>query len=182
MSTKERVSGWVISSLFAAGTLARQARTFHQKRGRTFEARVVRHPELALDLEPLADRLAGDARVRFSGALRKAEPLARDVLGCAIRFRHAKEELLLATMTANVEDYLANDYHAVSPLDVGLVHELHFRLRPDGASLDLDVGASPDGPWSPIVRVELIQPAARLHALRRGIDTMSEWARPRTVP
>ena len=238
-----RVTGWITAPLFAAVSLARHARTFHPH-GRTFVARVVRHPDLALDLEPLAERLAGDALVRFSGALWKDEPHRPDVLGCAIRFRHdaretaepaaGDQDLLLATilrpwtmpvapMTTNVENYLGNDYYAVSPFDVGLVHELYFRLRPehtssgDGdrdrriddavarrdASLELDVGASPYGTWSPIVRVELLRPAnvddaalrfrpqrdgrgvtpqGFVHALRRGVYAMSQWARPRTVP
>src|SRR5678815_3872048 len=143
-----RVMGWV-------------ARTF-QPHGRTFVARAVRHPDVALDLEPLAERFAGDALVRFSG------------LGCAVRFRHdarqtaepelGDADLIVATVLrpTKVEDYLANDYYAVSPFDVGLVHALQFRLRPEhashgegdrderiddevahgGAALDLDVGGS----------------------------------------
>lgn len=191
-SALDRVTSWI-------------AGTFHP-RGRTFVARVVRHPDLALDLEPLAERFAGDALVRFSG------------LGCAVRFRHdhrassepelGDADLLVATVLrpTNVEDYLANDYYAVSPFDVGLVHALQFRLRPEhpshgkgdrdarlddevahgGAALDLDVGGSPYGTWSPLVRVELlraIQPDEGLvQALRRALHVMSEWARPRTVP
>jgi len=180
------------------------ARTFHPYR-RTFVARVVRHPDVTLDLEPLAERFAGEALVHFSG------------LGCAVRFRHharktaepelGDEDLLVATVLrpTKVEDYLANDYYAVAPFDVGLVHALQFRLRPEhpshgkgnrderiddevahgGAALDLDVGGSPYGTWSPIVRVELLHAAHRdgfVEAFRRGVDMMSEWARPRTVP
>jgi len=238
-----RVTGWITAPIFGAISLARHARTFHPH-GRTFVARVVRHPDLALDLEPLAERLVGDALVRFSGALWKDEPHRPDVLGCAIRFRHdanetaepepGDQDLLLATilrpwtmpvapMTTDVEDYLGNDYFAVSPFDVGLVHALYFRLRPEHASrsgddrdarvdaavacgdaaLELDVGASPYGVWSPIVRIELlrrahvddaalrfrpyragrgVEPRGFLNAMRRGVYAMSQWARPRTVP
>src|SRR5581483_12347742 len=102
-----RVTGWFTAPLFAAVSALRHARTFHPH-GRTFVARVVRHPDLPLDLEPLAERLVGDALVRFSGALWKEEPHRPDVLGCAIRFRHdasdsaepepGDQDLLLATI------------------------------------------------------------------------------------
>lgn len=169
-TARDQVTGWIHESLFTAGAIARQARML-RLHGRTFAARVVRHPDLAPDLEPLAERLVGDARVRFSGGV---WPHRAHVLGCAVRFRH-DEELLFAAI-ANGADYFENDYDAVSPLDVGLVHPLHFKLRPGGDdALELDVGASASGPWSPIARVEIV------HA--RGLAyAVSEWVRPRTVP
>jgi hypothetical protein len=170
----------------------RHARTFHP-RGHAFVARALRHPDLTFDLAPLAERLTGDALVRFSGV--------PDVLECAVRFRHdasetvepepGDQDLLFATslrpwtiplapVTTNVEDYLANDYYAVSPFDVGLVHALYFRLRPERlarhvigdrdariddavargvAAFEIDASASPWGPWSPVVRVTLLRAA-----------------------
>jgi hypothetical protein len=193
-----RVTGWI-------------ARTI-RPHGRTFVARVVRHPNLSLDLEPLAERLVGDALVRFSGT---HEPHRPDVLSCTIRFRHhgmeGDRDLLLASMKTRVEDYLGNDYYALSSFDVGLVHALYFRLQPEHASfrgdgdrdrriddavangkalLELEVGASPYGTWSPIVHVQLLHAANAedaasvgfVHALRRSADAMSQWVRPRTVP
>jgi hypothetical protein len=210
-----RVTGWITAPLFAAASFARHARTFHP-RGHAFVARSLRHPDLALELAPLAARLTGDALVRFSGALWKDEPHLPDVLGCAVRFRHdasetaepelSDQDLLFATIvrpwtmplapvTTNVEDYLANDYYAVSPFDVGLDHALYFRLRPERparhvigdrdariddavargvAAFEIDASASPWGPWSPVVRVTLLraahvdQEALRFEPFRAG--------------
>jgi hypothetical protein len=161
---RDRLSGLVLESLFTAGTLARWAR-MARLHGRTFAARVVRHPDLAPNEEPLAERFVGDANVRFSGGV---WPRHAPMLGCAVRFRH--EEILFAAK-ANVADYFDNDYYSVSQLDVGL----HLRLRRGGGeALELEVGASASGPWSPIARVELDT---------RGLaHAVSEWVRPRSVP
>ncbi len=205
-----RVTGWITAPLFAAASFARHALTFHP-RGHTFVARALRHPDLTLELAPFAERLTGDALVRFSGALWKDEPYLPDVLGCAVRFRHdanetaepesGDQELLFATapVTTNVEDYLANDYYAVSPFDVGLVHALYFRLRPERparhvigdrdariddavargvAAFEIDASASAWGPWSPVVRVTLLrvarvdQEALRFQPYRAGRDVV----------
>jgi hypothetical protein len=186
-------------------------RTIHS---RAFVARVEHHPELAIELEPLAERIVGDAVVRFSGALRKHEPV--DALECSVRFRHdAGDRDWLFTprgRRTNVEDFLANEYYATTPFDVGLVHGLYFRVRPerpsrhvigdrearlddavarDDAVLEIDVSPSRSGTWSPIVRVILLHAAradqvapARPHrtGLARSLAALSDWARPRTVP
>lgn len=135
--------------------------------------------------------------MRFSGALWKHSEDAQDVLGCAIRFRRDDQEtpepadddqdLLFATirrpytmpfspLSTNVEDYLANDYFAVSPFDVGIGERIYLRLHParrsseargtrseklardvvEGhAQLNLEYGFEPFGPWHPLATVSL---------------------------
>ena len=124
-----------------------------------------------------------------------------------------------APFTTNVHDYLGNDYFAVSPFDVGLERPVYLRLRPhapasaDGtraarlekavehghASLHLEIGEKPFGPWSPLLKIDLTAPAAVdgealrfrpfcdgrglrprgfVHALRRGVYAISQRARP----
>lgn len=151
-----RVAGWAIAPFFGLTSLARHARTFHP-RGAIFHAAVAPHGDVRTSLVPLAERLAGRALVRFSGALWKhAEGL--DVLGCALRLRRDETEtpeaapedqdLLFATILrpwtmplapffTNAHDYLGNDYFAVSPFDAGLGYPIYLRLHPmhpsDGA-------------------------------------------------
>lgn len=147
-----RAAGWAIAPLFGLVSFVRRARTFHP-RGPIYHATVARHVNVSVDLLPLADRLAGPAIVRFSGALwKRAERGVLDVLGCAVRFtsdeqretaraERADQDLLFATIrrpwtmalspfTTNVHDYLGNDYFAVSPFDVGLDQLVYFRLHP----------------------------------------------------
>jgi hypothetical protein len=144
------VVGWAIAPVFGVVSLLRRARTFHP-RGPIYHAVVARHPDAPADLGPLADRLAGLALVRWSGALWKRSERLPDVLGCAIRFRRSDrdtaaprrgdQDLLFATIrrpwtmpsspfTTKVGDYLANTFYAVSPFDVGERRRVYFRLRP----------------------------------------------------
>jgi hypothetical protein len=145
-----RISGWVVAPLFAVVSFARRARTFHPS-GSTLHAAVVRHPNAPAELHALADRLAGHALVRFSGALWKHAGRLPDVLGCAIRFRRDPrddaaaaaddQDLLFATIrrpwtmtfapvTTHIDDYLRNDYFGVSPFDIGAERPVYFRLHP----------------------------------------------------
>jgi len=191
-----RVAGWAMAPLFGLTSLTRQARTFHP-RGPTYHAAVKTHPQASPELTRVGTRLVGPALVRFSGALWKHAPHTQDVLGCAVRFRRDDEEtpepasddqdLLFATIkrpwtmpfapiTTDVEDYLANDYFAVSPFDIGLDERVYLRLHPihastredgtrderlarevviGGALLELEVSADPFGPWRPLLTVAI---------------------------
>jgi hypothetical protein len=233
-------AGWLISPLFGFVSLVRHARTFHP-RGPIFTASVAKHPGTPAALVPLANRLAGRALVRFSGALWKHAERVPDVLGCAIRFRRDEREthepdpddqdLLFATIrrpwtmplspvSTDVRDYLANDYFGVAPFDAALGHAIYLRLHPvhpangeaetrrdrlahaaarGDATLNLEVGDGPYGPWTAIVVVSLertasvdgealrfdpfrtgrgVRPRGFIHALRRGVYSMSQRSRP----
>lgn len=191
------LSGWALAPAFGLVSFLRRARTFHP-RGATFHARVLPHENVSDELADVARRLTGPALVRFSGALwKRAEGLLPDVLGCAIRFRDDEREttkpegddqdLLFATirrpytmpfspLATRVDDYLANDYFAVSPFDVGLEAPIYLRVHPSRASryragrrgarlardvasgnvlLELEHARHPFGPWSPLARVRL---------------------------
>jgi hypothetical protein len=76
--------GILLAPLAALGSRLRHARVFHPT-GTVCAAQVI-PVAWAQELQPLAQRLAGGAIVRFSGALWKQEG-APDLLGCAIRFR-----------------------------------------------------------------------------------------------
>ena len=78
------VIGTVLAPLAALGARLRRARLFHPS-GIVCAAQVV-PVAWAQELQPLAQRLAGGAIVRLSGALWKQEG-APDILGVAIRFR-----------------------------------------------------------------------------------------------
>jgi hypothetical protein len=78
------VIGSMLAPLAALGSRLRRARLFHPS-GTVCTAQVV-PVAWAPELQPLAQRLAGGAIVRLSGALWKQEG-APDILGCAIRFR-----------------------------------------------------------------------------------------------
>jgi hypothetical protein len=96
----------------------------------------------------VAERLAGTALVRFSGAIWRADHEWPDVLGAAIRFgwmqsaptSSAEQDLLLATIrfpwtmplapfATNFRSYLWNHYHAVSPFEVRGLGRVKLRLR-----------------------------------------------------
>jgi len=79
------VIGSMLAPLAALGSRLRRARLFHPS-GTVCTAQVV-PVAWAQELQPLAQRLAGGAIVRLSGALWKQEG-APDILGCAIRFRN----------------------------------------------------------------------------------------------
>ncbi len=192
------VAGGVIAPAFAAISFARRARTFHP-RGDTFVAAVAACPSDDAAITALAARLEGAALVRMSGALSKRRREWLDVLGCAIRFRgsHAEvsaespsvtstdQDVLFATIwrpwtmafslfTTNARDYLANDYHAVSPFDIEGVGRGFFRLRPlvhakadarsrrerldeavanGTAGFRIELRRGSIGPWSPVATV-----------------------------
>jgi hypothetical protein len=190
------IAGYAVAPLFALVSFLRQARTFHP-RGPCFHASVQKDDAAPAELGPLAERLLGQALVRFSGALWKRARALPDVLGCAVRFRRHDtddasaeaddQDLLFATIrrpytmlfspfTTRVDDYLANDYFAVSPFDVGLSRPVYFRLTPQGAvpaagetrdqrlitrveragaRLRLELAASPFGPWTPLLSIAL---------------------------
>lgn len=235
-----RVAGWAMAPLFGLVSHARHARTFHP-RGPTYHARVSVHVQAPPRVTSVAQNLEGPALVRFSGALWKHAEHVQDVLGCAIRFQRDDREtaepaaddqdLLLATIrrpytmpfapiSTDVEDYLGNDYFAVSPFDAGIGAPIYVRLHPVRRSsrstgtrreklagdvamgeplLDLEYGDGPFGPWFPLATIRLVReahvdgealrfrpfrdgrglhPKGFVHALRVGVYTISQWARP----
>lgn len=155
---------------------------------------------------------------RDQSATAQAAPDDQDLLFATIR---RPWTMAFSPFTTEVSDYLANDYFAVSPFDVELADaRFYLRLHParpcaagDGtrgerllleagqgrAELSLELGSGPSGPWSPLVRVTLEEPAAIdgqalrfrpfregrgvhprgfVHALRLGVYAFSQWARP----
>lgn len=142
--TAERIGGLagsLVSPLFRA------ARTWRRKhalppRGDCAEAQVTVADDVAPNLRALAERLCGDALVRFSDAHITSRARWPDVLGCAIRFglhsnggddvHDGVQDLLLATvkrpwtaplssLTTHAHDYLANDYFGVSPYSIASI-------------------------------------------------------------
>ena len=235
-----RAAGWAIAPAFGLASLVRNARVFHPA-GVMVHAAIRKSADAPVELHPLAERLAGYAMVRFSGALWKREG-APDVLGCAVRFhRHAKDKAMaaegdldllfgtarrvwtlpLAALTTDVHDYLANDYFAAVPFDVGLDRPLYFRIHPSHpaaqrkgtrgtrlghelkkgtVALGLDAADAPTGPWRPLLTIVLerfarvdgqairfhpfhgargVHPRGFVNALRRGVYTLSQRARPK---
>jgi hypothetical protein len=133
-----------LSPLVASLSGARRARMFHPD-GVVFSA-TVQSVALTADLAKVAERLAGNALVRFSGALWRYDREWPDVLGAAIRFHFREpvaseqQDLLLATIRSpwtmpfspfatNFRSYLWNHYHAVSPFEVEGVGRVKIRLR-----------------------------------------------------
>lgn len=214
-TTLGRAAGWAAAPFFAALSLARRARAVHP-RGPVFHADVSLDATVPSHLRALGDRLSGPALVRFSGALWKRAEGVPEPLGCALRVRRTKAEsvepagddqdLLFATirrpwtmffapLTTNQRDYLANDYFAVSPFDVGLADEVYLRLHPAGRSstherggtrterlardvmrgearLVLEASKKPFGPWTPFADVVVERAAevdgAALPSVPRG--------------
>lgn len=144
--------GWLMAPVFGLTSAARRARTFHP-RGPLYYAHAVRHAATPPELHALADRLTGEALVRFSGALWKTErKWLPDVLGCALRVSRMRRECaqatpddqdllfatirrpwttLLAPWTTHPHDYLANDYFGVSPFQSpDLTQLFYLRLHP----------------------------------------------------
>jgi hypothetical protein len=128
--------GRIAAPVFSLTSTLRRARTFHP-RGDCADADVSVAREAPRRHRALAERLSGNAFVRFSDALTKKKARWPDVLGCAIRFggqaddpaESGDQDLLFATIkrpwtmpfspfTTNVDDYFANDYFAVSPFAV----------------------------------------------------------------
>lgn len=142
-----RVMGWVMAPVTAAVALARRSRMFHPD-GVVLKSRV---DPVALDPElwKLAKRLEGPAIARLSSAWWKAEKEWKDNLGLALRLRTSEEvgveiherdqdllfatirspwTVVLAAITTDVRDFLANDYYAVSPFKVQGVGKVRWRL------------------------------------------------------
>lgn len=170
------VMGVAAAPFFAMTSALRRARTFHP-RGDCADADVSIADGVPQQYRVLAERLSGNAFVRFSDALTKKKARWPDVLGCAIRFGgdvddpavDGDQDLLLATIkrpwtmpfspfTTRVNDYLDNDYFAVSPFSVATSRaggngtaepRVYFRLRPiskePGALITTE---SPTGPIS----------------------------------
>jgi hypothetical protein len=142
-------AGELLAPLTGVGSELRHARLFHP-RGVTLLARAF--PVSASGPYHAAGaRLAGGVLVRFSSGWWKRHEWP-DVLGCALRFTKANppsarpdagdQDLLLATirhplttvlapLTTNVKDYLANDYFGVSPFRVDPLGEVTLRLVPE---------------------------------------------------
>lgn len=142
--------GLLIAPLFARVSHARRARMLHPE-GSTYRAALSPDPNVHSRWRELAERLSGPALLRFSGALWRGGFEHLDVLGIALRLRHASEwtepaqsadqDLLFATirspftmvfapLTTRPGDYLANHYWAVSPFDIGQPRHVKFRLSP----------------------------------------------------
>lgn len=194
MNTSERVGaqlGSVIAPIFAAVSRIRGARTFHP---RGDLARVTVEPIASEDhaLKRLGWSLKGKGLIRFSNALFAAKvPVMPDVLGCSLALvdEDGKPDqhllmatiqrpwtMLLAPMSTNVKDYLANDYFGVSPFSAPGIESLYLSLRREEAgeqqtaedrqslftkevdahrSLVLAASTGPRGPWTPVARVTL---------------------------
>ncbi len=129
--------GKALAPITGALSAARRARMFHPD-GVAYRAEV-RALASESDLEPLGERLAGHALVRFSSALWRDGRELPDVLGAAVRF-DAGQDLLLATirfpwtmpfapLATNFHSFLWNHYHAVSPFEVRSIGPVKLRLR-----------------------------------------------------
>lgn len=148
-----KVAGALMAPLTGAVSFIRKARTFHP------EGAVYRTEVTALSAEgpgaEIARRLAGPALVRMSSAWWRGGKEWTDVLGCAVRFRSDPEAThvpaegdqdllfatirspwttLLASLTTDVHDFLANDYYAVSPFEVPGLGRVKWRLVTPGSS------------------------------------------------
>jgi hypothetical protein len=118
--------GVVLGALIAPVSLIRRARAVHAD-GVVCRAQIVAR-------DPSAERLAGPALVRMSGALADQTTTGSDVLGIAIRMQRVAvddatqgdQDLLLGTFESfhtvgrdraatNAGDYLANRYSTVTP-------------------------------------------------------------------
>ena len=146
-----RVIGAAVAPITFLGSFLRRDRLFHPD-GVIYRAEV---KPIAQDgpLERLAQRLAGTALVRLSGALWEwpQGKHARDVLGAVVRFRSldqvtpqslpGDQDLLLATAASlpglvvapfrtNVEDFMDNRYYAILPYTLEGVGTVDLRLVP----------------------------------------------------
>ncbi|MCX4246423.1 hypothetical protein [Paraliomyxa miuraensis] len=137
------------------GSLIRGNRLFHPD-GMIYAAHV---KAIAQDgiLGQLAQRLAGTALVRLSGAFWSwpRGQHAPDILGAAVRFRAQDDvtpkmlpgdqdltfvtapslpELLVAPFRTNVEDFLGDRYYAILPYTLKGIGKVYLRLVPAQAS------------------------------------------------
>ncbi len=143
MQLSERLGtalGRAIAPLFASTSRGRHARTFHPW-GDLVRITVEPVPVDELRLVRLGRALAGQGIARFSNALWKAARWP-DALGCAIALHDPKQHLLFATIqrpwttllapfSTHVENYLANDFFAVSPFRAPGLDRIWLRLHPE---------------------------------------------------
>ncbi len=192
-------TGLAIGPFFGLVSALRRARTFHPV-GDVFLGEVRVDPAARKGDQILAQRLEGDVLVRLSDALSKEGPGKYDVLGCALRFGRGlraiegDQDLLFATIRrpwtmpfapffTKVDDYLANDYFAVSPFETWEHERAYFRIHPelfDGATyevfspnrasrrervirkagagdlvFELEIANGPWGPFRPLARISI---------------------------
>ncbi len=121
-----------------------------------FHARVRPAKQLRLELQPLAQRLTGDALVRLATGLWQEEHrLLPDLLSCSIRFKawppmekptpDAQDLMLVSARNAwtlpldsvktDQSDFLLNHYYAVVPFRVEGHSDVQLRITPDSSSL-----------------------------------------------
>lgn len=192
-----RVVGGLLAPFTWLGSLIRGERAFHPD-GVVYGAEV---RPLARDgaLGRLAQAISGTALARLSGGLRHWPDNAHspDVLGVAVRLqgrrglsltpRQGDADLLFvssrslltlpaAVFRTNVEDFLANEYHALLPFTLEGVGVAMLRLRPEMTSppganrrerlaravaagnaifrLEARIEGRPEG-WTPIAEIDL---------------------------
>lgn len=154
-----RALGLALAPFSFIGSAIRRDRLFHPD-GVIYRAEVKPLVKEGL-LKQLADRLAGGALIRLSGALWKWPEGSRrpDLLGIAIRFRGQKQVtpqllpgdqditfvtassvlgLVTAALATDRGDFLDNRYHAILPFHLEGVGRVYLRLVP--------VSSAPPGP------------------------------------
>lgn len=178
---ESNLAGALLGGLMApfTGSISwlRRSRMFHPS-GLTCraEVRIATHDANALGV---AERLGPFALLRWSSAWWKRREWP-DVLGCAVRFttlpdaaaaQPGDQDLLFATirrpwtlpfapLTTRQHDFLANDYHAVSPFEVAPLGRIEWRLR-------CESNAAPDASS----RAERLRAAVAAHT-----GVVLEWA------
>jgi hypothetical protein len=137
------LAGWLLAPVTGTLSLLRRARMFHPE-GAAYFGRV---EALAGPYPGVARRLEGAALVRLSTAWWRGGKEWIDALGVALRLgrepsaeaREGDQDLMFATirhpwttllapLTTEQHDFLANDYYAVSPFDVAGVGRTKLRL------------------------------------------------------
>jgi hypothetical protein len=137
------MAGWLLAPVTGTLSLLRRARMFHPE-GAVYQARVEPLPG---PFPGLAKRLEGPALARLSTAWWRGGKEWMDALGVAVRLgrdpgvqpRPGDQDLLFATirhpwtlmlapLTTEQHDFLANDYYAVAPFDVSGVGRTKLRL------------------------------------------------------
>ena len=187
-----RVIGVLVAPVAAVGSFVRGARIFHPD-GVVYRADV--HADASEGARgKLARRLAGQALVRLSSAMRreKAGTSPRDILGLSLRFNTSRgagaatgarfQDLLLLSLQhlwqlpfgallTNPRDFLANDYHALLPFRVDGLGVVRFRIVPEVGAAEGD-----EGMW----RLERLEHAVResravLHLQMKGKERGATW-------
>jgi len=136
-------AGWLLAPVTGTLSLLRQARMFHPE-GAVYRARVEALPG---PFPGLGRRLEGPALARLSTAWWRGGKEWMDALGLAIRLGRdpgveahpGDQDLLFATiqhpwttllapLTTEQHDFLANDYYAVAPFDVAGLGRTKLRM------------------------------------------------------